>query len=78
MYRYTGIRFMNLTLFPNSYDETPKAKPPVTKEKDKKKVKEDLVEKVVERHLEKKEKVKAVQKVLQDKKNKGELNGGKA
>tara|TARA_B100001287_G_C22544732_1_gene463863 strand:- start:50 stop:571 length:522 start_codon:yes stop_codon:yes gene_type:complete len=63
---------------PNSYDETPKSKPPVTKEKDKAKVEKDLVEKVVERHLDRKEKVKAVKKVLQDKKNKGELNGGKA
>ncbi len=64
---------------PDSYEDTPKAKPPATKETDKTKVKKDLVEKVVERHLEKKEMAKAVKKVLQDKKDKGEVeNGGKA
>ena len=64
---------------PKSFDEIPKSKPPTTKETDKVKVKRDLVEKVVERHLEKKEMAKAVQKVLHEKKQKGEIdNGGKA
>lgn len=58
---------------PNSFKDAPKAKPPTTKEKDKTKVKKDLVEKVVERHIEKKEMAKAVKKVLQDKKDKGEV-----
>lgn len=58
---------------PNSFDETAKAKPPTTKEKSPQEVKKDLVDKVVERHLDKKEKVKAVKKVLQEKKEKGEL-----
>ena len=64
---------------PDSFENAPKAKPPITKEKGKAEVKKDLVEKVVERHLEKKEKAQAVKKVLQDKKEKGEVeNGGRA
>lgn len=63
---------------PNCHEEIPRAKP-ITKEKTKSEVKKHLVERVVERHLSKKEKAKAVQKVLQDKKQKGELeNGGKS
>ena len=63
---------------PTCHEEIPKSKP-ITKEKTKLEVKKSLVEKVVERHLSKKEKAKAVQKVLQDKKQKGELeNGGRA
>jgi len=63
---------------PTSHEEIPKAKP-ITKDKTKVEVKKDLVERVVERHLSKKEQAKAVKQVLQDKKQKGELeNGGKA
>ena len=63
---------------PTCHEEIPKSKP-ITKEKTKSEVKKSLVEKVVERHLSKEEKAKAVQKVLQDKKQKGELeNGGRA
>ena len=63
---------------PTCREEIAKSKP-ITKEKTKHEVKKSLVEKVLERHLSKKEKAKAVQKVLQDKKQKGDLeNGGKA
>ena len=62
---------------PTCFEEAPKAKPPVTKET-KTEVKKDLVERVVERHLDKKDKAQAVKKVLQEKKEKGEItNGGK-
>lgn len=64
---------------PSSFENAPKAKPPITKEKGKAQVKKDLVERVVERHLNNKEKAQAVKNVLQDKKQKGEIeNGGKA
>lgn len=64
---------------PTCFEEAPKAKPPmsVVEKTDKKEVKKDLVERVVERHLDKKDKVQAVKKVLQEKKDKGEINGGK-
>ena len=58
---------------PNSFDELAKAKPPTPKVQTKSEVKKDLVKKVVERHLDKKEMAKAVKKVLQDKKDKGEV-----
>jgi len=64
---------------PNSFDEAPKAKPPITKEKSDTEIKKDLIERVVERHITNKEKAKAVKKVFQEKKQKGEIeNGGKA
>lgn len=63
---------------PTCREEIAKSKP-ITKDKTKSEVKKDLVKRVVERHISKKEMANAVQKVLQDKKQKGEIeNGGKA
>jgi len=50
---------------PKSRDEIPKAETPL-KNPSKQEVKQDLIKKVVERHLKKKDKVKAVKEVLQD------------
>jgi len=61
---------------PNSFDEIPKSEPITTKETDKTKVKKNLVKKVVERHIKKKDMAKAVKKVLQDKQQQGEVDGG--
>ena len=50
---------------PKSRDEIPKAEAPLNNP-DNKEIKQDLINKVVERHLDKKDKAKAVKKVLQD------------
>ena len=50
---------------PKSREEIPKAKP-LTKNLSNQEIKQDLINKVVERHTNKKDKVKAVKKVLQD------------
>lgn len=50
---------------PKSRDEIPKAETPL-KNPSNQEIKQDLINKVVERHINKKDKVKAVKKVLQD------------